>query len=456
MNVGSLARLVNVKGELFSSTFTYGVTALIRLTSSLILTRLLSPEAYGTFGILLSITFIIELLSDVGSTGLLVRHARGREKTFIHTVWTVRLIRSLINFGLLYGFAPLIADIYNAPTLTHAIRVFSFWFIFHGLESMAFVLAQRDQKSRIGNNAEMFASAAMTISVIALAFVLKDHFAFIYGMLISRAVMMVASHFYYRDIGVAIAFDREAVIDQFRFARFVLPSSLLTIVLAQYDKIIFLKLFDLALLGVYGVAGGMAGPIAALISKNSRVVLYARCAEYARSDRATVAFRYYSENERLLWLGVLLPAAVAGFSESIVSILYDARYAGAGMMLMVLALGGMLGAVQNASENLLVAVGRTHVVLVANIVRLFTILPGTLLGYFLFGFPGFLWFGLAASIPVTAYYFIEQRRQGLLDLRAELRRVGWALALFGACFVVSRLFLHFVPPGLLANALHRH
>jgi lipopolysaccharide exporter len=73
----SLTGLINLKGELFASTFTYGLSALIRLGSSLVLTRLLNPESYGIFGILFSILFMIELMSDVGSVGLLVRHPRG-------------------------------------------------------------------------------------------------------------------------------------------------------------------------------------------------------------------------------------------------------------------------------------------------------------------------------------------------------------------------------------------
>jgi hypothetical protein len=47
-----LKQRINIKGELFTSTFTYGVSAVFRLASSLVLTRLLTPEAYGIFGIL--------------------------------------------------------------------------------------------------------------------------------------------------------------------------------------------------------------------------------------------------------------------------------------------------------------------------------------------------------------------------------------------------------------------
>ena len=40
--------LVNFKSELFSSTFTYGAISIIRLASSLVLTRLLTPGAYNS------------------------------------------------------------------------------------------------------------------------------------------------------------------------------------------------------------------------------------------------------------------------------------------------------------------------------------------------------------------------------------------------------------------------
>ena len=451
----TLSRFINLKGELFSSTFTYGLTAVIKLASSLILTRLLNPPAYGVVAILFSVAFILELVSDVGTVALLIRHPRGSEPRFIHTIWTVRLLRSSLNFCLLYAFAPLIAELYETPLLSDALRLFSFTFLLGGFQSMSFVLAQRDQRSRISNYAELVTNAMMTVAVIGLALVYKDHYAFIYGILFQRLLMTAASYLYYREIGVAIAFDRDAVADQFKFARVVLPSSMLTIVLSQYDKIVLLKLFDLSLLGVYGVAGGMIGPVNGLISKNCRVVLYARCADYFRTDRGSAVARYYSENKRLLALGTLLPAAIAGLSQSIVALLYDGRYAQAGDVLMVFGMVSVVASFQNPTENLLVASGRTHVVLVANLVRLATLPASTLLGYYLFGFNGFLWASLGATLIVLAYFYWEQKRGGLLDARAERARFGWALGVFVVCLAASRLLLHVVPAGLLQHALRR-
>jgi lipopolysaccharide exporter len=449
-----LSRFINIKGELFASTFSYGATALIKLGSSLVLTRLLNPEAYGVMGILFSIAFMIELLSDVGTVGLLIRHARGGERRFIHTVWTVRLVRSCINFSALYLLAPLISRIYELPVLTEALRLFSFWFLIQGLESMAFVIAQREQRAKIANYAEFITNTVMTAFVVGIAIVVKDYSAFIYGALLQRLLMTCASHFFYRDIGVGFAFDREASRDQFHFAKYVLPSSLLTIVLSQYDKVVLLKLFDLTALGVYGLAGNMIGPVAGMINHNCRVVLYPRCAAYFRADRASAGFRYYRENAKLIWIVTLMPVVVAGFSQSIVALLYDARYAGAGSILMVLGFGALMGSFQGTSENLLVASGRTHVVLVANILRVVTIAPVTLLGWYLFGFPGFVWASVVSGLPVLIYFYREQRKDGLLDHRAELRRFGWALLVFAVCFALSRGLLLFIPPDFLHHVLN--
>ena len=452
----ALLRLANFRGELFSSTITTAIAAVIRLASSLVLTRLLAPEAYGIFAIMLSIVFVLELLSDVGTTALIVRHERGMEPAFVHTVWTIRLIRGVINFGILYAFAPQIAAIYDAPVLTESLRVFSFQFLFGGMESMGFILAQRDQRARVRNYADLATNALMTVIVIALATVLRNQFALIYGLLLQRVMIVAWSHLYYRHIGVGIAFDKKALADTFAFSRVVLPSSMLTIVLSQYDKVVLLKLFDLTVLGVYGVATNMVAPVTALITKNSQVVLYARCAEYFRADPATAADRYYAENRRLFQIGTLLPAAVAGLGPLLVAILYDARYSAAGMILLVLALAQVVVSFQEASVNLLVACGRTYVNLGANIARVCFVVPATLLGFYLFGFNGFLWFSLGAQFFVLGYLFWEQRRSGMLRWRSELEQFASAMAVFAALFALGSLILYVVPPGWLHLSLKKH
>jgi lipopolysaccharide exporter len=440
---------ISLRSELFASTFTYGSLAFVRLASSLILTRVLTPTVYGIFAILMSFVFTIELLSDVGPAALVIRHPRGGEAAFVHTIWTIRLGRSILNFAILFLCAPLIAHLYREPSLTGPCRLLACNFLLTGAESMGYILAQRNQKARIGNYAEFFSNIAMTLVVIGLAFALRNVYALLFGFLLQRLILVIVSHFIYRDIGVGLAFDREAIREQFRFARVVTPSSIVTMMLNQYDKLVFLRLFSAPLLGVYAIAGNMLAPAKSIIMNNARLILYARCAEYFRTDRATARERYYNENKKLIYLGMLLPAVAAGFSQSIVSLLYDPRYEFGGYVLMVLGLGMVVSAFFNASENVLVAAGLTHAVLVGNALTLAALVPASLLGYHFFGLKGFLWFNLAATFVPLFYVYHQQHKLKLLKTRIELRWMATAFGVFLLCLLLSHIFLAVVPQSWL-------
>jgi len=451
-----LPRLPNIKGELFASTFTYGIGTVVKLGSSLILTRLLDPQAYGIFGIVVSLMAIIEMSFDVGTFAYLVRHPRGHEKLVVHTIWTVRFFRCIAAFLLMFALAPVAAGFYHQPVLTNAYRVLSFCFLISGLESMAYILAPRDQRARLTNYADLLSSIGATVFTISLAQVLKSHMAFIAGLLFQRALLTISSHFFYRDIGVGLAFDRETLRGQFEFSRVVIPSTLLSMVLSQYDKFILLRLFDLRLLGIYGLACNMIGPASGIVLHNARVILYARVADYFRTDRASAVSRYYSENRNLFLIGILLPSLVAGFARPLIEVLYDARYAAVGPTLTVLAVASLFASFQNTSENLVVAAGKTHVVLVANIIRVCTLIPMTLLGYYLFGFMGFVWFVCFATLPPLLYYYYEQHKIGALDLGQELKLYAIAAATLGLCLAAGQLLLMALPPDWLHLSLRKH
>jgi hypothetical protein len=78
-----------------------------------------------------------------------------------------------------------------------------------------------------------------------------------------------------------------------------------------------------------------------------------------------------------------------------------------------------------------------------------------LLGYYWFGFQGFLWGSVVANLVVLTYFYREQKRQGLLDSHAEWARAGWALGVFVVCLVSSVVLVHFLPTGLLHHAARR-
>ena len=442
----ALPRVINFRGDLFATTFTFGLQAVIRLVSSLILTRVLLPEAYGTITILVSVLFVIGNILDTNVSLFIVRDTKAEQPRYLNTAWTIRFARSLLSAAALYISAPLIATkVYSLPDLTLPLRFFSLWFLVDGFESMAFALAIRRKQARLQMYSELAASVLSTTFSIIYCYRYHTFWGIAFGMLVNRLIMTVLSHQFYRELRPRLFIDPAAAREILGYSKFTVPSSLLTLGLNQFDKIVFLKLFDLRLLGIYGLAGNIAGSIEALITKISQAVLYPRCAHNLRENPDTAVMRYYTENVKL-FAGILaMPAAVAGAAHLIIALLYDPRYSEAGSVLQALAIRALLLSFASPAEDFLISAGQFHVILVGNLLRAPSIILGSLVGYYFFGFSGFV-YGLALSgFPPLVYYLWRQKSSGMLIVKYELYKAAFALAVGVTSYVGSASLLALFP-----------
>lgn len=435
-----------VKGDLFATTASFGAQTVIRLGSSLILTRVLKPEAYGIVTIVSSIGYVVALLADIAVTVSLVRHEHGDQPQFLNTAWTLRLGRSLLNAILMFAAAPLLAELYHAPQLTVPLRIFSLWFVLEGFESMSFPIAIRRRNSRIIVYSELVANAVTTVFTLVYCYYTRNYMGMVYGMLLNRLLMTVMSYRFYTNLRPRFMVNRAAASELLLYTRYAVPSSFITLVLNQFDKMIFLRLFDLRLLGVFSLAGNIASPIEALIWRISELVLYPRCAHEFRTAPNEFPLRYYTRNTGVFLSVLTLPAVVGGAAQLLIRVLYDPRYSQAGTILQLLMLRASLLALASPAEHMLIASGELQVQLNGNIFRAIFMVAGTVGGFYLAGFIGFV-YGIALSgLAPLLYYLWLQQRKGFLTVRYELYKVAFLLATWGLAFLASYLLLGLLPP----------
>jgi len=418
-----LRRLANPKSNLFAVAISFAAQAAIRLGSSLILTRLLRPEAYGVVTILMTITFVVEMLADLGVTVFVVRERDAEQPRYLNTAWTLRLARALINGLIVFAGAPLIAALYHLPDLVAPLQVISLWFFIGGLESMSFPLAVRHNRSRIQNYCEVAATFLSAAFAVVYCYYQRSYWGMVYGILLNRLLLTGASYLFYPERRPRLQFDPSAVREILRYTRLTVPSGILTLGLTQFDKFVFLRLFDLRLLGSYGLASNIATPIESLIMTTCERVLYPRCAADFRTAPEAFLTNYYTAN-RKLFTGILaLPAAVGGAAFLIISVLYDPRYLPAAAVLQAFMVRATLTALASSTEVLLIAAGEPQVILIGTLLRALWIVPASLAGYYLFGFTGFL-YGVALNVlPALIYYVWLQRKKHLFIARYEVRKV---------------------------------
>ena len=436
---------VNLKGDLFATGLTFAGQTLIRLGSSLVLTRILVPQAYGIMTILISVTYVIEMLSDIGGSIPVIRHRDGDQPRYLNTAWTLKIIRAVMNTAIVFLGAPLLAAIYGTPLLATPLRIFSLSFLITGLESMSFPLAVRRKNARIIVYSELLATFISSIFAVCYCYVYRSFWGMLYAILLNRALLTLISYRFYPQARPRLQIDRGAARDLLSYSRFAMPSSMLTLALSQFDRIIFLRLFDLKLLGVYGLAGNLAGTVEGLISKISQMVLYPRCAHNFLADRHSFSIKYYKENARVFLVILAVPAAVGGAARLLIGTLYDPRYALAGAILQAFMIRAALLALASPAEDMLIATGESHIVLIGNLFRAAWMFVASLAGYKLFGLMGFV-YGMALSgLPPLVYYLWLQRKKGLLVVRYELYRVSFLCGLAGSAYLTSNLLMSMLP-----------
>jgi lipopolysaccharide exporter len=429
---------INLRGDLVASVATFVGVASVKFGSSLILTRILLPDAYGIITILMSISFTLIMLSDVGTYTSIVRAPNGDSPAYLNTAWTIRFVRSTLNATIMFFASPFIVHLFGAPALAAPLRVFALWFLIDALESNSVPIAARKKNTRVVVYADFVATLISTAFTVIYCYYLRTFWGMVYGLLLNRGLFVAFSYLYYREFRPRFGFDRAAARDIFQFTRFVMPSSVLTLMLSQFDKAVFLRLFDLRLLGIYGVANNIAGQVESLISRTSEMVVYPRCAHNYRVDPKSFAEKYYTDNVRVFAVTGGMAAAVGGSAQLIISFLYDPRYALAGVVLQTVMIRAALLCVASPAETMLIAAGQSHVTLVSNIYRAVSIVLGSIAGFYAFGFVGFL-YGMALSgLPPALYLLRRQSKLGPSMVRHELYRVGYMAVIAATSFVASR------------------
>jgi O-antigen/teichoic acid export membrane protein len=436
---------INLRSDLLATIFSFGAQGTIKLGSSVVMTRMLQPDAWGVITILMAIIFVVEMIADMALTVVLIRHERGDEPRYVNTAWTLRLARAALNGAIVFLGAPLIAHLYASPTLTVPLRVFSLWFPITALESMSFPMAIRRRNSRVVVYAELIALALSTVFTVAYTYYARDFWGMVYGTLLNRALITAMSYGVYPDMRPSLELDKQAARDLLHFSRFSMPSSLLTLALSQFDKVVLLRLFDLHLLGIYGVANNIAFQVEALTEKVSNLVLYPRCADEFRANAGSFAAACYKATTRPV-ASVLLPSAVLlGAARLLVTILYDPRYAQTGLVLQALMVRVGLLVLASTPLNMLMAAGVYSVLLVGNIYRCAATVVAAFAGYYMFGFMGFVYGTALSGVAPLLYFLWMLKQKGLLIVKYEAYRLALFLAVAAASYLVSSELLALLP-----------
>jgi O-antigen/teichoic acid export membrane protein len=120
-------KLIAYKGVFWTFIDTFFSKGL-SIISSIILARLLLPEAFGIMGMIYVFTAVAGALIDSGLPASLIRNTNVNDKDY-STIFFANIVFSIVIYLILYFAAPYIAVFYNKELLVNVIRVYSILFV---------------------------------------------------------------------------------------------------------------------------------------------------------------------------------------------------------------------------------------------------------------------------------------------------------------------------------------
>jgi O-antigen/teichoic acid export membrane protein len=311
------------------SYLTHGVQLVVRLGSSLVLTRLLLPEAYGVFGPALAVMFFLEFLSDIGLRPAVVRSARGEDPAFLGTAWSVVMVRAVALSAAAFGLAWVLPPWYEMPELRGVLIALSIRPILMAFQNPTLYVLYRRLNYRVPFYLDISQTLIAVPITILLAWLIGNVWALVLGLLVGDVARLVLSHVLCPR-APALHWDRPAVHELSHFGLSIFLNTLAFGGWVYFDRLAGPKLLSKDQMGLYVLAWGLAEAMDNLISRGSEV-FYSMLSRKAEGPERAAFFRRTARRIALFLLpGIVLAALVAPWAFNL---LYPQKFHGAAILL---------------------------------------------------------------------------------------------------------------------------
>ncbi|KAM3114188.1 oligosaccharide flippase family protein [Phormidesmis sp. 146-33] len=408
----------------FWSVSVYGLSTIVRLGSSLIMTRLLFPELFGLMNLVFIFIVGLHLFSDVGSAPIIIRSERGDDPELLNNVWTIQVIRGvLLWLGCLVLAWPA-TQIYNEPRLIWLLPIVGISCVIGGFHSTSVFTLTRRMESGRWSRFELENQVLSTAILIALAWFNQSIWSLVIGALLSELIQVVRSHFLIPNYRNRLAWDWKLVKEMFSFGQWILLSTMLTFLAGQVDRLLSGRLLSWQFLGVYGVALAISDMPRNIIAVVSDKVIFPAVSQLIELPRETLRAKLLHNRKPVLAVLALGLAILVSFGDVPITIMYDKRYSDATWMLPLLAIGIWPNILFQTLYPILIAIGKPNYQTWGNLFKLIFTGVGILVGFSFLGVAGVIIAVALNDLPLYGVMAFGLQREGLSCLKQDLLMTG--------------------------------
>ena len=335
------------------SALKFSFTLLQRLASTIILTRLLAPEIYGVFAIVMVYLYLLALFSDLGIRSLILTKEGEVDDNFLRTCWTVMILRGLLIAVLslaiagvifaLQGYGVFSADSpYSAPTLPWAIAALGAITFLTGFQSTMMFVSERNMQMGRVTVLHIVLDLIALVATIVLAFYLRSIWALVLGAAIKAVFQVILSFVLFPGPAMRLQLHKEYSATVLSRGKWIIGSSILTALSNSADRLVLGFVMTSSTFGFYYIARQLVDLVVKLLhSIDSQISLQV----FTQLQKSNVeAFRRNYYRYRLFFdaLAGLSTGGMVVLAPLAVDIIFDDRYRDVGPMVQILIWSGLL------------------------------------------------------------------------------------------------------------------
>lgn len=315
----------------------YAITQVLRLASNLVLTRLLFPEAFGLMALVSVFLIGLSMFSDVGIGPAISQSRRGDDPEFLDTAWTIQVWRGGLLWLATCLFAWPAAQLYQAPQLLTLLPASGLTLLIGGFNPTRIDTANRHLMLGRLTLLDLIAQIIGIVAMVILAFAMRSVWALVIGAIIGSVAKLALTHWGLDGPRNRFRWEPTAGRELIHFGKWIFLSTACGFLLSQGDKAILGAYLHLDQLGVYNIGYFLASfPVLLGGAVTGRILIpiYRDHPPAASPENAARLRRL----RVVLTGGMLALLGVMGFAGGpLVHLLYDARYAQAGAIVVAIA-----------------------------------------------------------------------------------------------------------------------
>ena len=375
------------KGVIWASVQRFG-TMIISFVTNIVLARLLTPDDFGTIGMLLLFLAIANTFVDSGFGSALIQKKEANQTDF-STVFYINLGLSLVVYAILFFGATWVARFYSVKILRPLLRAQGLVLILNAFSIIQTSILRKKMDflklsvcNLIGN---------IVGSVVGIGAALLDFG--VWSLVLRTLTVGLVTSILLWIVGKwkpFLVFSKQSFKELFGFGGFMLLSSIVYSFTNNIQTLVIGRLFNAGTLGNYTQARQLRNVATDSVSSVISQVFYPDFANNQNANSAMFAKLVFGV-QTISYFVVAVMSLCVLISEPLVLLLYGTKWIPCIPYFRILCVAGVFLSLQDININVIAAKGKSRLLFFFNIAKLFVFVGFMFLGAKIGGVFGLIW-----------------------------------------------------------------